>query len=180
MFAAGEAELKNLLYYISYLRHCYPKIKENVAFHLALPKDHLPEATSHPLHIHIDTDCLTPEATLKSLLKRQKVYKWRTRLAYPQNHLRNLARKNCQSKYVFLTDVDIVPSYKLAEHLDGFLRGAECKGRCAYVVPTYEVDTRVAFPSNKSELVRLANKGLARPFHHKVFIYNQFATNFTR
>jgi hypothetical protein len=26
----------------------------------------------------------------------------------------------------------------------------------------------------------MARKGLARPFHHRVFIYNQFATNFSR
>lgn len=56
----------------------------------------------------------------------------------------------------------------------------KCSGKCAYVVPTYELDERVFFPPNKTDLIRMANKGLARPFHHKVFIYNQYATNFTR
>ncbi|KAH9645428.1 hypothetical protein HF086_014520 [Spodoptera exigua] len=52
---------------------------------------------------------------------------------------------------------------------------------CAYVVPTYELDRRVAkFPANKSELVRLSRSKLAIPFHRKVFIYNQFASNFSR
>jgi N-acetyllactosaminide beta-1,3-N-acetylglucosaminyltransferase len=51
---------------------------------------------------------------------------------------------------------------------------------CAYVIPTYELDERVLFPRNKSDLIRMARKGLARPFHHRVFIYNQFATNFSR
>lgn len=102
-------------------------------------------------------------------------------MAYPQNHLRNLARKNCQTKYVFLTDVDIIPSKGMAENLDVFLEKPECDSdKCAWVVPTYEIDERVSFPHNKTELVRLALKGLARPFHHKVFIYNQYATNFSR
>lgn len=81
---------------------------------------------------------------------------------------------------MFLTDVDIIPSFGMAEGLDVFLKTHRCKELCAYVIPTYELDERLQFPPNKSELVRLAKKNLARPFHHKVFIYNQFATNFSR
>lgn len=81
---------------------------------------------------------------------------------------------------LLVSDVDIIPSIGLCEGLDGFLKTVTCEGNCAFVVPTYELDERVMFPGNKSELVRLANKGLAMPFHHKVFIYNQYATNFSR
>jgi N-acetyllactosaminide beta-1,3-N-acetylglucosaminyltransferase len=55
----------------------------------------------------------------------------------------------------------------------------KCTNLCAYVIPTYELDERVNFPRNKTDLIRLAKKGLARPFHHRVFIYNQYATNFS-
>lgn len=104
---------------------------------------------------------------------------------YPQNFLRNVARKNCQTFYIFLTDVDIIMSANVnfAESLDRFLRVAKCPAMnnlCAYVIPTYELDERVRFPRTKQDLIRLANKGLARPFHNKVFIYNQYATNFSR
>ncbi|XP_063930795.1 beta-1,4-glucuronyltransferase 1 isoform X3 [Zophobas morio] len=129
-----------------------------------------------------EMSCANPISALQHLVKQYltSTTKWRKKLPYPQNHLRNLARKNCQSKFVFLTDVDIIPSRGMAEKLDVFLETAKCAGLCAYVIPTYEIDERVRFPPNKTELVRLANKGLARPFHHKVFIYNQFATNFTK
>lgn len=126
-------------------------------------------------------DCGKPEASLRLLMRhrRPEASRWRVKLPYPQNHMRNLARRNCQTEHVFVTDVDIVPSGQLAERLDAFLRRQRCT-TCAYVIPTYELDERVRFPQNKSELVRLANKGLARPFHQKVFIFNQFATNFTK
>lgn len=69
----------------------------------------------------------------------------------------------------------------LAEGLEEFFKGGRaCKTMCAYVIPTYELDERAPFPSNKSHLIRLTTQGLARPFHQKVFIYNQYATNFTR
>lgn len=102
-----------------------------------------------------------------------------------------------QTEYVFLVDVDVVPSLGLAQGLNDFLQKAKCGppsapqgapapvlprapraghgtgqrgpvAHCAYVIPTYELDERVRFPRNKSDLVRLAGKGLARPFHHKV------------
>lgn len=131
---------------------------------------------------NVGLDCMKPEASLKLLLQRRRpeTVKLRTKLAYPQNHMRNLARKNCQTRFVFLTDVDIIPSTGLAVQLDKFLKSTLCRGFCAYVIPTYELDERVRFPRNKTDLIRLAKKGLARPFHQKVFIYNQFATNFTR
>lgn len=98
---------------------------------------------------------------------------------------------------MFLVDVDVVPSLGLAQGLNDFLQKAKCQAasvvpaapkapppmlpktrgtghkptptpQCAYVIPTYELDERVRFPRNKSDLVRLAGKGLARPFHHKV------------
>ena len=182
VFAAGEEEFDVLLTYIAYLRQCVAGVMERVSFHLVLPKDKMPAGVKADLTNLESFDCLKPEETLNQLLKRlpPTIVKWRSKNPYPQNHLRNVARKNCQNSYVFLTDVDIVPSYNLSNGLDRFLRNDECKTKCAYVVPTYELDERVHFPPNKSELMRLARKGLARPFHEKVFIFNQFATNFSR
>jgi len=64
--------------------------------------------------------------------------------------------------------------------LNHFFRTANCTKSCAYVIPTFEIDVRATFPRSKNALVRLIRKGLARPFHEKVFIYNQYATNFSK
>jgi beta-1,4-glucuronyltransferase 1 len=188
VYAAGDDELYLLQLYLTYLRRCYRTIRERVSFHLALPKE---RAATHIRAIHLGDlakySCVKPEQTLNELLKQRtgETKKWRIKYPYPQNFLRNVARKNCQTYFVFLTDVDIIVSANLnfAEQLDKFLRKAKCSNinnLCAYVIPTYELDERVRFPRNKTDLIRLANKGLARPFHNKVFIYNQFATNFSR
>lgn len=183
VFAAGEDELYLLQLYLSYLRYCFKTIRERVSFHLVFPNDRLPsQIKAIQSNDYKKFDCAKPEATLRILLKLRKpeTTKWRIKNPYPQNHLRNVARKGCQNLNVFLTDVDIIPSVNFAEHLDKFLRKRKCSNLCAYVIPTYELDERVRFPRNKSDLIRLANKGLARPFHQKIFIYNQFATNFSR
>ncbi|XP_023015288.1 beta-1,4-glucuronyltransferase 1 [Leptinotarsa decemlineata] len=183
IFAASSEELNSLLLYITYLRRCDSKIKDRVSFHLALTEERRPKNFNIDLDKLEQFTCENPSEVLQHLmteLNRGGQNKWRSKLPYPQNHLRNLARKNCQTKYVFLTDVDIIPSKGMAESLDVFLDNTDCNGQCAYVVPTFELDARVHFPHNKTDLIRLVDKGLARPFHHKVFIYNQYATNFTR
>ncbi|KDR14680.1 hypothetical protein L798_11452 [Zootermopsis nevadensis] len=181
VFAAGD-EYSLVQLYVAFLRRCYPVVRDRVSFHLAYPKDRPPSQIRPDFPSRPKLDCRRPEAALSGLvrLRKPETVKWRIKAAYPQNHLRNLARRNCQSSYVFLTDVDIIPSAKLTDGLDVFLKNAKCKSLCAYVIPTYELDERVLFPRNKTDLIRLARKGLARPFHHRVFIYNQFATNFSR
>lgn len=181
LYAAGDDEFEVLQRYLVYLRRCYESVRQRVVFSLAVPRSRPPRKQPRVFELPDAIDCAKPEATLNELATRipSEQANWRIRNVYPQNHMRNLARKNCQTDYVFLTDVDIVPSFNLTVALDEFLRDDKCD-KCAYVVPTYELDTRVKFPPNKTELVRLARKGLARPFHQKVFIHNQFATNFTR
>ncbi|KAF5300432.1 hypothetical protein FQA39_LY02231 [Lamprigera yunnana] len=182
IFAVGDEELNLVVFYIMYLKKCYPFIRDQVTFHLALPKNRLGKHIKFNHEYLKYEDCGNPENTLQRLLAKRSanIDKWKNKNPYPQNHLRNLARKNCQSHYVFLTDVDIIPNKGLAESLNIFLKSVACKSMCAYVIPTFEIDHRVRFPPNKTELVRLARKGLARPFHQKVFIYNQFATNFSK
>lgn len=184
VFVAGSDEFSILQYYVTYLRLCFDFIRSNVTFHLAFPYERQPERESRETYKLLQMfDCQYPEKTLRSLLtlRSTETKRWRLRNVYPQNHMRNLARKGCQTKYVFLTDVDIIPSANIAPLLNEFLETARCSSNlCAYVIPTFEIDERVRFPSSKTELMRLARKGLARPFHEKVFIYNQYATNFSR
>lgn len=184
VYAAGDDELNLLQLYVTYLRKCYPAIRDSVSFHLAIPKDRAPTFLRNGLDEKFSQfNCAQPETTLSELMKYRSIEttKWRTKNPYPQNHLRNVARKGCQNDFVFLTDVDIIPSINFAEKLDKFLRTTKCQNaKCAFVIPTYEIDNRVKFPKDKLDLIRLSKKGLARPFHHKVFIYNQFATNFSK
>ena len=60
-----------------------------------------------------------------------------------------------------------------------FLNGNTCV-KCAFVIPTYEISQSAARPANKGELAELVSRNKAQPFHSKIFVHNQFATNFSR
>jgi N-acetyllactosaminide beta-1,3-N-acetylglucosaminyltransferase len=68
----------------------------------------------------------------------------------------------------------------MAHVLDAFLRRSKCEKLCAYVIPVYEVSENVTFPHNKFEIIKLANNGLARTFHQKIYADGHAATNYSR
>ena len=162
--------------YISYLRSCFQHIRTKVSFSLSHPINSIPFSTSDFSTTDLLLTCADPRAALMKLLSLSKPGP--INLEFPQNHLRNIARANSLTYYTMSLDVDILPSTGMAKPLAMFLNRNTC-AKCAFVIPTYEIDNKVEFPSNKSELVNLVKKLQARPYHSKVFIHNQFATNFS-
>lgn len=188
LFASGDEELYFIQLYLTYLRKCFPLLIGQMTFHLVHSRQFAPTRVRGVVNLDADLpnydDCDAPEVVLQKLVrKRQTVTKVWRQSPYPQNHMRNVARKGCQTDFVFLVDVDIIPSYGMADQLDRFLKQVARNGttdKVAYVIPTFEVDSRVGFPRSKEDVLKLVEKKLARPFHQKIFIYNQFATNFSR
>ena len=126
--------------------------------------------------------CSDPVSVLASLTRRvftREYAAWRTGYNYPQNHLRNIARENSMTHYTMSLDVDIIPSPGMAKPLSMFLNSNTCS-KCAFVIPTYEIHDKASFPADKSQLSRLIKMFRAQPFHSKVFVHNQFATNFSQ
>ena len=81
------------------------------------------------------------------------------------------------TRYVFLLDVDIIPSPGIVGPLAKFVSGQTCQ-KCAFVIPTYELDDKwPQVPEDKTALLKLVQIGKAQPYHQKVFIHNQYATN---
>ncbi|KAL7645136.1 UNVERIFIED_CONTAM: hypothetical protein RMT77_003514 [Armadillidium vulgare] len=169
--------------YLQYLITCFPYFGKKVTIHFTFPVQFPPKDINFTLNNLVES-CDQPIFVLKELLKRRstEMLKWRETLQYPQNLLRNVARKNCGTQWVFLTDVDIIPIPHLAQDLSVFLQTKEAKEcqTCAFVIPTYEVHELASFPHSRELLLDLVKIGRARPFHQKVFVYNQHATNFSR
>lgn len=145
-----------------------------------MPANQFPQSsqssfTTDQLPCHLD-----PNTVLSNLLKQlpETLKRWRIRMPYPQNHLRNLARLNCQTYYSLVTDIDIIPSINSAILLNNFLSERPKCLKCVYVLPTYEIHKSAAPPTNVTELIKLKSAGLARYFHMEVFKLNQIPTNF--
>lgn len=173
--------------YIAYLRLCSQVIRTNATFHFLYHRDMAPSESYASDHAHDHQSlpsCSRSQEALPLLMRyRTGTFKrWWQQALHPQNHLRNVARRGSRTLFHFLTDIDILPVHRLAQDLDVFLgstRHAKSCPKCVYVVPTYEMPERLPLPRNKAELLERIRRKQSRPFHAKVFIHNQYATNHT-
>jgi len=83
---------------------------------------------------------------------------------YPINALRNAALRAAATEFVFLLDIDFVPSPGAHDALLPLARRL-VKGREALVVPAIEVQSGAALPATRAEAKALFDSGRAEGFH---------------
>ncbi|XP_050694302.1 beta-1,4-glucuronyltransferase 1-like isoform X2 [Eriocheir sinensis] len=159
---------------VEYLRRCVDGVEQRVSFHLVHPLSRPPKpSTASPPFV----SCGAPQEANKQLvaaLGQDETPHPR----YPQNLMRNLARRACHTPYSLNVDIDMLTSPHMSPRLSRFLHGRPVCGRCAYVVPVYEVHSAVTSPpADKMDLLRLLLRGRVRRFHEKVYEKNQGNTH---
>ncbi|KAF3832113.1 hypothetical protein F7725_025778, partial [Dissostichus mawsoni] len=85
---------------------------------------------------------------------------------YPVNLVRNVALRNANTPYVFLTDVDFLPMYGLYEYLRrSVVQMDMAHTKKALVVPAFEtLRYRLSFPKSKAELLSMLDMGTLYTF----------------
>uniref|UniRef100_A0A8C6U0Z3 LARGE xylosyl- and glucuronyltransferase 1 n=1 Tax=Neogobius melanostomus TaxID=47308 RepID=A0A8C6U0Z3_9GOBI len=98
---------------------------------------------------------------------------------YPVNLLRNVAMREVQTPYMFLSDIDFLPMYGLYEYLRrSVLQLDMSHSKKALVVPAFEtLRYRLSFPKSKAELL-LGLCLAARRYH--VWTKGHAPTNFAK
>lgn len=160
------AEASFALDAIQGLKKCYPDtIGKRVSFHLAYPSNLEADVTNR--------NSLT-YTTCTDLLKIIKNYgedNYDHGIPYPHNVLRNAARNGVATEFVFLIDVDVLPSINLRSLFMDYagrtgLLGNKHDNR-VYVVPVFEIQDGFPVPMTKKALIDANADGMIRPFHNK-------------
>jgi N-acetyllactosaminide beta-1,3-N-acetylglucosaminyltransferase len=175
-----------------YLYRCHPKVQDRVAFHITYNVEHPPIVipdqvkADHIVGLVRNYSCSSdPETLVNTLMQNRskEMLDWREDLAYPQNHLRNVAKAGCQTNFSFIPDMDMIPIPGMDLDLDKFFSEPAQQNctMCAYVIPTYEISmSNDHLPVNKTELIQFLKKGRARPFHIAIYRINQKSSNLRR
>ena len=105
---AEDHELSEALWVIAGLRLCYSAIRHNVSFQLVSP---LPAGGRPPLSVPQDPSppCQIPVFDSD----QQKNYAGKRR--FPNNLLRNVARRGTSAEFVLVVDIDMLPSFNLRQ-----------------------------------------------------------------
>ncbi|CAL1287066.1 unnamed protein product [Larinioides sclopetarius] len=155
---------------ILHLRRCYQNIRYNTSFHLVYPLNGPTNNALPSSYPNINScDFLSNNLQKISLGKNYALG-----VAYPNNLLRNVARRSALTEFVFMIDIDMVPSEDL--HSD-FLQFAKEKklfsdsnkdDKTVYVVPAFEVKEDGSIPRTKSALLQQVETMEARPFYFEL------------
>uniref|UniRef100_A0A671UHS0 LARGE xylosyl- and glucuronyltransferase 2 n=1 Tax=Sparus aurata TaxID=8175 RepID=A0A671UHS0_SPAAU len=102
---------------------------------------------------------------------------------YPVNLVRNVALKNANTPYVFLTDVDFLPMYGLYDYLSrkSVVQLDMAHTKKALVVPAFEtLRYRLSFPKSKAELLSMLDMGTLYTFRYHVWPKGHAPTNYAK
>ena len=110
------------------------------------------------------------------------VYKEGVNIYYPINSLRAVAMENAATQYVFLNDMDFLPSFGLYPLLKQTFKDCDLS-HSVLVVPafeTYEDLKTHRFPRSKSALLNMVAQKTVFQFHRKSYIRGHAPTNYPR
>uniref|UniRef100_A0A3P8WCR9 LARGE xylosyl- and glucuronyltransferase 1 n=2 Tax=Cynoglossus semilaevis TaxID=244447 RepID=A0A3P8WCR9_CYNSE len=101
---------------------------------------------------------------------------------YPVNLLRNVAMRQVNTPYMFLSDIDFLPMYGLYEYLrKSVVQLDMANTKKALVVPAFEtLRYRLSYPKSKAELLSQLDMGSLFSFRYHVWTKGHAPTNFAK
>jgi hypothetical protein len=162
---------------------CNDNIYRHVSFHLVYPISRTPKQFESLSDLKLSCHDYV-ERKLDSQSSHDGSNYANRDLEYPSNVLRNLAINYAQTPYIFVIDIDFLPSSNLRTEFQRFMSSSQRslhggsdmnktspftvqqhQSLSAFVVPAFEMLKSVKAPSKKAELLELWRKGLVRPFY---------------
>ena len=87
---------------------------------------------------------------------------------YPNNLLRNVAIDAAISDYIFVVDIDMIPSSGLFSQFHEFIGKQPADRKIAFIVPVFEMKLESEMPVDRDALLQMWDHGIIEPFYSKV------------
>lgn len=135
------------------MRECSRNIKENISFYLFYHKD-FPPTPAHSQTSSFTSECIPSFSQEKTFLQKEG-------LKYPAAKARNIARQNCNSRYILTMDIEFLPNRNdlmkaFIDMTHRYARNSDTSvtwNKRIYVLPVFEVKTGIPIPATKQELI---------------------------
>lgn len=148
-----------------HLCQCLPEMSK-VSVHYVFPKRRTPVISKHSE---------LSQTSFCSISHMRNVVTFRNRKSspYPVNVCRNVARNASTTNFVLVSDVELIPSIKLASRfLDTISRLGDTNilnyPSRVFVVPVFEIESYEDVPKTKKDLLRLITQEKAVYFHRHI------------
>lgn len=165
---SDDSNINATLDRIILLLKCNPTISVNTSIHLVFPLKSRDQK-------FVD---IVEAKTCDFLFPTQEHTSYSTaQVAYPVNLLRNVARRYSLTEFIFVIDIDLIPSFDFHSQFFKFasdnnlFHESKFNEKAVYVVPTYEMShemIRDEVPNDKMSLIEKVNRNEVRPFYAEV------------
>lgn len=167
------------------LRRCIPAARSNTSFHLVYPLNSPYNKAPSPQPLVLD-----PCDTIKDRISNFKISdNYAHGVPYPNNLLRNVGRRNSLTEFVFVVDIDMLPSDHLYSDFMDFAAANKLliesprkddktkddatesrikDDKTVFVVPAFETKEGAEIPRDKTGLLQLLELMEARPFYFEL------------
>ncbi|XP_018362596.1 PREDICTED: beta-1,4-glucuronyltransferase 1-like isoform X2 [Trachymyrmex cornetzi] len=152
---------------------CEPAMYK-VSVHLVFPAGR-PPALSAISRTH-QGDCAASDLQWRQAETERR----KRRMTYPINVARNMARTMANTSRVLVSDIELLPSARLASGFMEMVHHRPPKHGVVFVVPVFEIESNEQPPATKRELLAACSAGLAVYFHRFVCPHCQRFPGLTR
>lgn len=176
----SEMDIASAISTIVKLVKCNADIFNNISLHLVYSLGKYDRKSSRDLYAFDGSVC---DSRQKLMASSAGNYEQKD-VAYPNNLLRNVALENSYSKYVFVIDIDMLPSVGLHSKLTSFISNfsiftKDDHNRFAFVVPAFEMHISDNVPKTKSDVLDLWQRKILQPFYAELCAKCQKHTNYS-
>ncbi|CAG5121419.1 unnamed protein product [Candidula unifasciata] len=189
-----DDDFVNTISSLVHFHFCNDHIYRHVSFHLVYPISRAPKHLDGLALLRLSChDHRQTYATNKTTLDGTNYAK--EDLDYPNNLLRNLAINYAQTPYIFMIDIDFLPSDNLRAEFQQFMSTNPSlvhnlntsitdqylntqQSLSAFVVPAFEIQHSEPVPRHKTQLLQLWLEGRVRPFYWELCQQCQQPTNY--
>ncbi|KAG5311768.1 B4GA1 glucuronyltransferase, partial [Acromyrmex insinuator] len=142
---------------------CEPAMYK-VSVHLVFPAGRPPALSAIS---RIQGDCAASDLQWRQAETERR----KRRMTYPINVTRNVARTMANTSRVLVSDIELLPSARLASGFMEMVHHRLPKHGVVFVVPVFEIESNEQPPATKRELLAACRAGLAVYFHRYTYTY---------
>jgi len=162
VFVQSSHNLFIVVHYLLKMQLCLPHVLSKVSIQLVMPLSTAVDCCSELVNVSCGNFLSAFDKHWAGMRNYDDI------VDYPNNLLRNVAVNAAITDYIFVVDIDMIPSSGLFNRFRQFIDEQPANRKIAYVVPAFEMQLNSEIPADRGALLQMWNRGIIQPFYREV------------
>jgi len=159
IFVESANSLSFAVNHLQKVQLCMPHALREVRIQLVVPLSSLPDCCPELTNVSCSSFLPAFERHWAGMKNYDSI------VDYPNNLLRNVAIDAAVSDYIFVVDIDMIPSSGLFIQFREFIDKHPTEEKVAFIVPAFEMKLEAEMPVDRQALLQMWDHGIIQPFY---------------